>query len=304
MNALTRKKTLDRYSSGSHAANRLGVRPYDRASGLLTALIVVLGTIVFLMVLAWLYMVTRVPPSQPIIFQMLDEQQSAPSSEKDDVESMEEHDVVVTEFNFAEALETITEVASTVQAGSFASVKQDGDGKGKQTTDQRRKGPDGYGPSGVNRLSVDFEVADKSEYAELLDYFKIDIGVLTLESGRIDYVTRFSGNDKPKRFQGSTKTERRNPVTPLQLRFREWDNEFVRAGGIEFDENGQIVKQFWSKELIDRLIQLEAIALANKNIDSRQVKKTMFEIKRNNDRFEIYVSQLRLRDGKTIEDFD
>lgn len=235
---------------------------------------------------------------------MLDDQQSAPSSEMDDVESMEEHEGVVTEFNFAEALETITEVASTVQAGSFASVKQDGDGKGKQTADQRRKGPDGYGPSGVNRLSVDFEVADKDEYAKLLDYFKIDIGVLTLESGHIDYVTRFSGNDKPKRFQGSTRTERRNTVTPLQLRFREWDNEFVRASGAELDENGQIVKQFWSKELIDRLIHLEAIALANKNIDTRQVKKTMFEIKRNNDRFEIYVSQLRLRDGKTIEDFD
>ena len=301
MDMLTQNHISDRNGHRYATSRSLIARRYDQVSSLLTAAVIILGAFVLLMAMAWLYMKTRSSATQPIIYQAFEEDLNAGRySEIDDEPADQElNEIVVQQLSFSEALEAISDIASKVTVGANRSDQQDGVG----ADEKRQKGPDvgSGGPVGATRYSVEFVVANQREYSRLLDYYDIELAVISRATGSIESASRFSTGENPTLRSSDTKRESgRRPVLPRERQIQAWDAEFIKQAGIKFDSNDQIMRQMWPNELIRKMVTLDSLASQKHGIEVEQNRRIQFALRKTQKGFEIRVSKIALDDGEVI----
>jgi hypothetical protein len=274
---------------------------YDRVSSMLTAWVMLIGLLVLVMLLIWLYMVTDVPKKQPLVYE-------APGFENEEnpegvAEDMEEPGVEefpeVEEPQLADALEAVTDVASTVRANL---EEVDGNapemGTGKGLGDRRTKGAGrGTGNLNLKRWRINYVVSNQKEYARMLDSLKIEIGVFSLDSGRIEYISNLSGS-KPSSRTGTR--DGRMYTVPQKAIFRAWDAKLVADAGVEVGSpDVDRIFQFYPAEVKQKLIQLEQRAVNSNSLSIERVTRTRFKVEKSGGGYEFKLEGIDTVDGKT-----
>lgn len=276
------------------AAASLRVSRYDQVSGLLLAALLVLGSVTLLMFLVWLsnrlFIVTRAVPVTVLedvggggSGQVLggDQQLEEPSPE----EVRDVPDVVVER--------SIDSIAGIVSARSLELEAVEGSpsvgtGEGTGTGDGTGPGPGGPGKGpGVpayERWEVRLEAANQQEYARLLDFFKVELGVAGGGSPDVTYVSNVS-QARPTVRVGDPKNERRLRFLQRTGELREADRQLVAKAGVKTE--GRIVFHFYSEEMYRTLLTLEAERKGTRRL--ADVRRTVFGVRPVRGRFEFYV---------------
>jgi hypothetical protein len=284
---------------GTTKARRLGdaelaTSRYDQVSGLLVAVLVVLGFITLMMFLVWLS--TRlfwVQPAVPVTIledvggggsgQVLGGQQEL---EEPSPEELQE----VTEPPIEMSIESIAAVVSTeaVELEALDGSTSLGTGEGTGTGPGRGPGPGGPGTSdGIpawERWELVMSAKTDAEYARQLDFFGIELGVAGGGSPVVEYVSNLSAANPTVR-RGEPKDEKRLNFLHRSGELRAADRRLVAKAGVQAE--GKVVFQFYSDGLYQQLLTLEAQRKGTRRI--REVRKTIFGVRGTGGRYELYV---------------
>ena len=270
---------------------------YERVCIALTSVLLLLGTITALMLLAWL---TRAPgPSQPAAQVAMggngpEEKLNAPPDQPVlDFQPPAEQELPETSQALARpAMESIPLIVESqlVTLDALGEMEADRNRSGKQ-------GAGGDGPLGGGILKIDaaakscdrweirFSTSDIEEYKRQLDYFGIELGVAGGGVETVDYVKGFTSARPTTRLAQDPKTEKRIRFLYRDGPLKQADRELARAAGIEIEE--RVVFQFYTTEMYQTLLKLENDRMKPRSIS--EVVRTVFGIRRNEDRYEFYV---------------
>ena len=113
-------------------------------------------------------------------------------------------------------------------------------------------GPGRGGPPEPRR-EIRFEPANLQEYAQWLDYFKIELGVLGRDN-KVYYAYNLS-REKPEMRVGDPAQEQRLYMNPANSPFAALDRQLAAKAGIA--DKGEIILQFYPAEAQDILYDLE-----------------------------------------------
>ncbi|HEV3023084.1 MAG TPA: hypothetical protein VGX76_11480 [Pirellulales bacterium] len=276
----------------------LEVSLYERVASLLMALLILLGTVVFCLLVAWLS--TRVfypPPLKPPLVRI--EQVGGGTSDGIVGESMQmdspTHQDIGRESDIAEpdlqdTLTTLLDTVSDSPADFEDPMITDSDverqrGGAQQIGTGTRSGY-GFGPGrpGIPphmRWEIRFdEGATVDDYAKILDFFHIELGVLG--SGQVVYLSNLT-QGRPNTRTGASKDDLRLYMSWRQGKMREADDELLRRAGVP---KARVVLQFYSDEMEQLLLNLE-VAYANRQPGT--IRKTKFGIKQVGGGYQFYV---------------
>jgi hypothetical protein len=276
------------------AADELATSRYDQVSGLLVAVLFVLGFITLMMFLVWLS--TRlfwVQVAVPVTIledvggggsgQVLGGEQEL---EEPSPEELQE----VTDPPIEMSIESIAAVVTTeaVQLEALDGSTSLGTGEGPGTGPGRGPGPGGPGTSdGIpawERWELTMSAKSDAEYARQLDFFEIELGVAGGGSPVVEYVTKLSA-PSPTVRKGDPKDEKRLNFLHRSGELRAADRRLVAKAGVQTD--GKVVFQFYNDKLYQQLLTLEAQRKGSRRI--KEVRKTIFGVRGTNGRYELFV---------------
>jgi hypothetical protein len=146
----------------------------------------------------------------------------------------------------------------------------------------------GFGPGRGGRepqREVRFEPADLAEYAQWLDHFKIELGVLG-QDNKVYYAYNLS-QQKPSVRVGDPAQETRLYMNPAGSMFAALDRQLATKAGIA--DRGQIILQFFPPEAQAIIVGLEQKKAGGR--PPEQIRRTVFRVTRNGDRFEFSVEE-------------
>jgi hypothetical protein len=273
----------------------LMVSTYELASGLLIALLFLVGSATTLVFIIWLTTVLdfsrRMSPVRIIEYPGRGDHAAgfARDMEPPGLEELEE---VLEEPLLEAALEAVTDVASTVAAARDAlqtdsAISSAGKGQG----DSRPPGPLGEGENVIppwERWEMRFESTSLSVYARQIDHFKIEVAAIG-GAPKVDYARNLS-KAKPDTRQGESKAEKRIYMTWKNGKLREFDRRLLSKAGIKTDN--RIVMQFIPEDLYKLLHQLE---FNNTERDPKEWLKTIFGLKRKGNGWEFFIIDQHFR---------
>jgi hypothetical protein len=209
------------------------------------------------------------------------------------IEELEEE----TEPKVEQLLEAVTDVVST-QAASLDSMQTTmfssnvGDGLG----DSRPPGPLGEGENIIprgERWEIRYNSNSRKAYAQQLDSFRIELGAVGGGEKQVDYAANLQ-KARPNSRQGPGDAEKRLYMLWTTGALKRFDQQILQAAGIR--TKGRIVVQFYPKPVEDQLFQIEmAYAKGNGKTSVKQIKKTVFGVRRKGAKFEYYVISQRYR---------
>jgi hypothetical protein len=272
---------------------------YERVASMLMAMLILLGAVVICLLVAWLSIRVFYPkPPPPPEFRI--EQVGGGTSDGIVGESMQmdspTHQDIGRESDIAEpdlqdTLTTLLETVSDAPSEFDDPVITDTDvekrmGGAQQIGTGTRSGY-GFGPGrpGIPphmRWEIRFdEGATVDDYARILDFFKIELGVLG--SGKVVYVFNLT-NGKPNTRTGPSKDDQRLYMSWRQGKMREADDELLRRAGVP---KARIVLQFYSDALEQILLHLE---VDYKGRQPGTIRKTRFAIKQVDGGYQFYVT--------------
>ncbi len=273
----------------------LMVSTYEMASGLLIALLFLVGTATALVFIIWLTTVLdfsrRMRPVRMIEYPGRGDH-AAGFARDMDPPGLEELEEVLEEPQLEAALEAVTDVASTVAAARDAlqtdsAVSSAGKGQG----DSRPPGPLGEGENVIppwERWEMRFESTSIAIYAQQIDHFKIEVAAIG-GAPLVDYARNLS-KSKPDTRQGESKTEKRIYMTWKNGKLREFDRRLLTKAGIKV--NNRIVMQFIPEDLYKLLHQLE---FNNTERDPKEWLKTIFGLKKRGAGWEFFIIDQHFR---------
>jgi hypothetical protein len=280
------------------AENQLRVSRYDQVSGMLVALLYLVGLAVLLMFIVWL--TKRLTFSKtPIPVELLeyagrgDHAEGLARDEEIGLEELEE----MYEPQIEASLEAVTDVVST-QAAAFDAIESAAasSSTGTGLGDSRGPGPLGEGRSDVvppwDRWEIRFTTEGLPAYAGQLDYFKIELGAAG-GAPLLDYAFNLT-KPKPDTRKGESEDEKR-----LYMSWKgggvlaDFDKELLRRAGIKTQR--RLVLQFYPKATEQLLQNAEFQAAAEKRgttpqeLDKRILLKTIFGVRTAGRGYEFYV---------------
>lgn len=151
----------------------------------------------------------------------------------------------------------------------------------------------GFGPGrggpGEPRREIRFEPATLLEYAQWLDFFKIELGVLG-QDNKVYYAYNLS-REKPDVRVGDPAKEQRLFMNPTDSQFAALDRQIAVKAGIA--DKGRIILQFYPPETQAILYGLE-----RKHAGARKpetIRGTVFRVKHTGNRFEFSVEDQTYR---------
>jgi len=274
---------------------RFQVTPYDRASSLLIAMLILVGLSVVGMFAIWLtnrvYVANvAVPVEMENVGGREDGSlgEGQELGEPDDETFAEETDLAEPELQetvamlsdaLAEQLANLDdpllnaelEANSRRQGNSGASGASYGSGEGT-----------GGGFARPQRWRIQFDSTTLSAYARQLDAFGIELAAI--RPGRVEYASGFSGNQPQRRTAGADAQDERLYMSWQGGTLQQFDMQLLQAAGI--DPRGKIVVQFYSEAVENRLAQLER-SFANR--EANQIRRTTFGIRMTNGQADFYV---------------
>ena len=275
------------------------VTSFDQVAGWLVALVILVGFLTAVLFLIWLTTIWDFRPKTPAI-EAIEINLPGPSAaaegiardiEEPGVEELAE----VLEPKLAETLQAVTDAVSSQSAAMEAVQGEAGPmGSGKGLGDSRQSGPggDGEGDGFWERWDIRYSVEDIGKYAQQLDHFNIELGVLGGGVEGIDYVKNLSTNPQTRSIKDGSQETRFyfNFARPDMQRV---DAQFLSKAGIS--TNNRFPVQFYPDSIIKQLLTLEAAALGNHEI--KDVEKTTFGVRGSEGSFEYYVIEQKYFNG-------
>lgn len=271
----------------------LSVSRYDQVSGMLVALLVILGFITVMMFLIWLS--TRVFwVAPPVAVTLLDVggggSGQVAGAERDLEEPNPEEINEMVEPPIEQSLESITAVVTTEaqQLDAIEGSTSLGSGEGEGTGDGRGKGPGGPGTEdgipAYERWEIRMSATNLDEYARQLEFFGVELGVAGGGNPNVEYISKLSAPRPTKRI-GNPKNERRLRFLHRSGELRQADRQLAARSGVTTD--GRVVFQFYSDQMYQQLLTLEAQRKGDRSIS--QVRRTVFGVRGTAGRYEFYV---------------
>ena len=149
-------------------------------------------------------------------------------------------------------------------------------------------GPGRGGPPEPRR-EVRFEPANLQEYAQWLDYFKIELGVLGRDN-KVYYAYNLS-REKPEMRVGDPAQEQRLFMNPANSPFAALDSRLATKAGIA--DKGDIILHFYPAAAQDIIYDLELKRAEGRKRE--QIRHTVFRVTRTGDRFAFSVEDQSYR---------
>ncbi|MBU4271951.1 MAG: hypothetical protein KKA28_08840 [Planctomycetes bacterium] len=281
-------------SSQEHVDSyRLCISRYDRVSSLLISLLILIGSLVSILLIAWL--TSKIFVSQAAVpVELADFSgddgpvgggQTPEPPNPEEIREMEIEEPVITE--------TLTTISSVVQKQvpmlddpMIAHKKTSGMGFGHGEGRGRGDGV-GDGSGGSSRgWEVRFDKgATLDVYARQLDFFKIELGVL-LPDGRLVYAKNFSKPRPDVRYVNNpSEKEKRYYLTWRKGGLQQADRELLAKAGINVGKN--IILKFLLPALEQRLVALERAYAAGR--DPKSIRRTRFGVRSDGDGYAFFV---------------
>lgn len=254
---------------------RLGVSRYDRVSGMLIALLIVLGILVALMLVAWLTsQIFATQVAVPVVMEEIGDQEEDSIGPGNDIEPPPPMETDLIEEEMEDILEAVEDAMATRAAMLERGVSGEGTGQGGGGTGRGRKGK-------PRRWELRFQEGNSLEtYARQLDYFGIELGVL-IPGNKVRYISNLS-HARPQTREGPRDQEKRYRFTWKQGSLEEADRLLLSRANIE--PGAGVIYKFLQPDLYQKLRVLEAEEAAGKNIRS-----TVFGIRSGGGDYEFYV---------------
>lgn len=273
----------------------LGVSRFDRVSAALSATAILLGVLVGLLMVIW---ATRSPrpiqlvPPMPLTGQPSAGELTSPlafeTPTSDEVDSLVEPNLAVT-------LVALTDVASQTSAAEFANQSEQPAGGAEQGGDRREAGPVGLGPGGEDivprfeRWLLKFSSRDQQYYAEQLDYYGIELGVIGGSIQGVDYARRLAKEPIVRRA-ASQEEQRLYFMWTNHGPLRQYDRNLLRSAGVELE--GRVTLMFIPRALENKLAAMELdFAREHGGLSLQQIGSTIFESRRTETGFQFVVVQ-------------
>ncbi len=273
----------------------MAVSAYDRAASWVIALNVLVGCAVLLAFLFWLSKVmtfSRDEQATVVLVENIAGRGDHAAGFARDVEppGMEELPDAM-EPQVEQLLEAVTTVVST-QATALDTVQTAmvSSSTGAGLGDSRPPGPLGEGddiiPRG-ERWEIRYNSNNLTAYAQQLDYFRIEVGAVGGGEKQVDYAWNLQ-KSQPDVRQGPGDAEKRLYMLWTNGALKRFDQQLLRAAGVK--TAGRIVVQFYPKPVEDLLARIEMEhATGNGKTSVKQIKQTVFGVRRQGAGFEYYV---------------
>ena len=265
----------------------------ERFSALITALVVLVGTVVTLFFLFWLLTMIGQRPTEAIAIQALgDPGEDAPKGEADDPEEPGVEEFPEVEVpQLADALEAVTDAVSSIQ-GRLERVDGSAQqmGRGSGLGDREGGGGNGSGIRPWDRWNIEYNSSDLQAYASQLTYFGIEIGVVSANTPRIDVISNLNTN--PLARVTTRREEKRVYFTHVSPKLQRWDAKLVERAGVD-NLTGRFVVQFYPREITTRLATLEADYAASQGLQLAEIRRTQFMVRESGNGYEYYVESMQ-----------
>lgn len=275
-----------------------GVSRYDQAAGMLIALLILLGLVVFVMLSIWL--AARFTPGLEGTVEIALHEGSGGDPESTTTEGMFIDAPEVTELaaevrepleSFRETLQSVDQLVKSpdTELLNLLEPEQVSPGGRSMGTGDRPAHGEGGGAGGVQRgqrWEIRYQSGiTKEVYARQLDYFGIELAAVSRD-GRIEYVRDFT------RPQPTIDRSRAGPERRLYMTWREGsprretDRLVLEQAGVV--TVGKTLAQFIPDSLEQSMVRLE-LAFANRKPGT--IAKTIFAIRPQGAGFEMYVDE-------------
>jgi hypothetical protein len=278
---------------------RLRVNAYDRASSLLVSLLIVSGLVVVGLLIVYF---ARRLISQSVSIPVTPVDVATRSADAamglkrdleppgvEDAPDLMEPKIEDTLSAVVNAISTKTALLSNEDIDASTETTQ-----GKGLGDDRRAGLAGVGdragPQEPQR-EVRFEPGRLLEYAQWLDFFHIELGVLG-QDNKIHYAYNLS-KKVPDVRQGEPTDEKRLFMNSARGRFAALDRRLASRAGIA--TRGRIVLQFYPPEAQAILYELEQRTARAAGQTIEDIRRTAFRVTRNENQFEFQVEEQSYR---------
>jgi hypothetical protein len=274
----------------------LRVSAYERVASIIVSLLiflVTLVTILFLVVLTQRLM--RVEETVPVEYveEAYGRGDHAVGFERDPEPPGSEELEQLEEPQIEQSLEAITDAVSSISA-SLMSVEgatvptSGGTGRG----DSRPPGPLGEGDDIIprsERWQIQYPSGNLKAYARILDFFKIELGVIGGGRKEVEYAVNLSS--RPAKRTGPPDKEERLYMTWRGGEMKQADAQLLGQAGI--NASGSIQMQFLSAETENLLAGIERTAMGQRTL--KEVQKTVFGVRPKGAGYEFYVIDQRYR---------
>ena len=147
----------------------------------------------------------------------------------------------------------------------------------------------GRGGAAEPRREIRFEPATLLEYAQWLDFFHIELGVLG-DDNKVYYAKSLS-REKPEVYVGDPAKEQRLFMNPTDSQFAALDRQLAAKAGI--GSKGRIILQFYPPETQAILYSLEQDKAGTRKKES--IRGTVFRVTRTGNSFEFSVAEQTYR---------
>ncbi len=278
----------------------LSVSRYDRVAGMVVTLDILVGSAVMLAFLIWLSQVLVFSKDQGtvvLVENIAGRGDHAAGFERDveapGVEELEEE----TEPKVEQLLEAVTDVVST-QAASLDAMQTNmfSSNTGNGVGDSRPPGPLGEGddiiPRG-ERWEIRYASNSLEAYAQQLDFFNIELAVVGGGQKLVDYARNLR-KGRPDTRRGVGDKEQRLYMLWTGGALKRFDQQILQRAGL--GTKGRIAVQFYPKVVEDRIAVIEMAYARSKGKKSvKQIKRTVFGVRRKGSQFEYYVISQRYR---------
>ena len=272
----------------------LRVNWYDRVSSLLVALLVICGATVGGLVIV--YFARRLYNAQVAIPIQAVNAASRPADAamglKRDLEppGIEE----VPDLIEPQLQDTLSALSTAVSAKSALLSDEEIDseidpGHGSGFGDNRRAGVSNGTGTEEPRREIRFEPDSLDHYAQWLDFFGIELGVLGSDN-KVHYAYNLS-RDTPRVRVGEPAQEQRLYMNPTDSQFAAFDRQLAERAGIA--DKGQIILQFYPPKTQAVLYDLEQKRAGGRKPE--QIRHTVFRVTPSGEGFEFSVEEQSYR---------
>jgi hypothetical protein len=298
-------------STSPAATSGLEVSRYDQVAGSLVSTLVVMGVLVAAMFVLWLASLpVRIPTAAPV--RVLEDvggggfgDSFTPGMQREFFEPTSD-EVPLPPSTETTSMESITSslaavssvVGAEAQTLDYLEGPSGGQGRGSGTGmgDGFGRGPGGPGTSdGIpawERWEVRMSAERIDDYAKQLDFFGVELGVAGGGNPNVDYISALSA-PKPKIRVAAPKDEKRLRFLHRSGELRQADRELAAKAGV--NTTGRVVFQFYTPQMYNTLLKLENERMGKRRI--REVRRTVFGVKKVGAKFEFFVISQEYRSG-------
>ncbi|MEM8910965.1 MAG: hypothetical protein AAGC97_04290 [Planctomycetota bacterium] len=279
---------------------KLSTSRFDVVTSFFMSLILFIGTFTLMLFIVWL---TLRVPDRVKPFPVIEEN---PAGRDDNAEGFErdfeppgaEEVEELMEPTLADTIEAVTDAVSSVAASldtmnTNATASTAGTGQG----DSRPPGPEGEGEDIIprsERWQLTFSAKGMKQYAQQLDFYKIELGAVGGSIQGVDYANNLSSSPKSRRVTNTDDEDRLYFMWTTPSPLRRFDESLLTQAGVSY--SGRVTMKFIPSNLENELafIELEYAKSKGKN-SVTLIAKTIFESKASGGGYKFEVIDQRYR---------